>query len=223
MTDQDGPELADVRRYGRRLVHKFVDQAREADRPTLASLITEHLGVPADQLPVADQQWPPYEHVNVQAALDAWLAEPGRAHRLVGIAGYRHRGSLGIADLLGQLPEEAKYGARPGNVSRTSLPTGPDGESRECLRVAIVLAEDADSRCAILFRGPDGEDGRENASVEVIASGDGEAARIVARLRDLAVEHNVYRRQVVSFGRNMFGHHGSILRFHHREPMAPDE
>ena len=137
-----GPELADVGRYGRRLVTRFVEQAREADRPRFASMLTEHLGRPADQLPVAEQQWPAYEHVNVQAALDAWLAEPGREHQIVGVAGHRHHGSLGFVDLLGMTPEEAKYGARPGNVLRTALPSGPDGQTRECLRVAIVLASD---------------------------------------------------------------------------------
>jgi hypothetical protein len=223
MTDQPGPELADVRRYGRRLVTRFVDKAREADRPTLASLLTEHLGVPADRLPVAEQQWPAYEHVNVQAALDAWLAEPGREHRLIGVAGYRHRGSLGLGDLLGQLPEEARYGPRPGNVSRTSLPTGPDGETRECLRVAVVLVTDAGGRSALLFRGPDPEDGRDSATVEVIAVREGAAAEVAARLAVLAVERNVYRGQVVSFGRQMFGRHGSFLRFHRREPLAAGE
>ncbi len=223
MSDQAGPELADVRRYGRRMVTRFVDKAREAERPTLATLLTTHLGLPADRLPVADQQWPAYEHVNVQAALDAWLAEPGREHEVVGIAGYRHRGSMGLADMLGQLPEEAKYGPRPGNVARTSLPAGPDGETRECLRVAIVLASDAEGRCAILFRGPDSEDGRDSTTVEVIADKEGAGAAIAARLADLAVEHNVYRGQVVSFGQSIFGRHGSILRFHHREPLSAEE
>ena len=190
-------------------------------------MLTEHLGRPADQLPVAEQQWPAYEHVNVQAALDAWLAEPGREHQVIGVAGHRHHGSLGFVDLLGMTPEEAKYGARPGNVLRTALPSGPDGQTRECLRVAIVLASDESAegatRSAILFRSADPEQGRELMTVEVLASRDGAAAEIAGRLRDLALEHNVYRGQVVSFGRNMFGHHGSILRFHHREPLAPDE
>ena len=226
MSDQSGPELADVRRYGRRLVTRFVDQAREADRPQFGTMLTAHLGVPADRLPVAEQQWPAYEHVNVQAALDAWLEEPGREHRLVGVAGYRHRGSMGLADLLGQLPEEAKYGPRPGNVLRTSLPIGPDGQTSECLRVAIVLVSDGDNgdgRSAILFRGPDPEDGREVTTIEVIASREGAGAAIASRLTDLAVEHNVYRGQVVSFGRTMFGRQGSFLRFHRRESLTAGE
>ena len=227
MTDPSGAELADLGRYGRRLMTRFVEQAREADRPRFASMLTDHLGRPADQLPVAEQQWPAYEHVNVQAALDAWLAEPGREHQVIGVAGHRHHGSLGFVDLLGMTPEEAKYGARPGNVLRTALPSGPDGQTRECLRVAIVLASDHSAegaaKSAILFRSADPEQGRELMTVEVLASRDGAAAEIAGRLRDLALEHNVYRGQVVSFGRNMFGHHGSILRFHHREPLAPDE
>ena len=223
MTDPSGPELADVGRYGRRLMTRFVEQAREADRPRFASMLTEHLGRPADQLPVAEQQWPAYEHVNVQAALDAWLAEPGREHQIVGVAGHRHHGPLGFVELLGMTPEEAKYGARPGNVLRTALPSGPDGQTRECLRVAIVLASDGDTKSAILLRSADPEQGRELMTVEVLASREGAGAEIAARLRDLAIEHNVYRGQVVSFGRNMFGQHGSILRFHHREPLAADE
>ena len=102
MSEQPRPELADVRRYGRRLMTRFVDQAREADRPQFGTMLTEHLGLPADRLPVAEQQWPAYEHVNVQAALDAWLSEADRSHRLIGLSDYRHRGPFGLADLLGR-------------------------------------------------------------------------------------------------------------------------
>ena len=225
MSDGAAPEVADLGRYGRRLVSRFVEKAREAERPRFATMLTDHLGMPADGLPVAEQQWPSYEHVNVQAALDAWLAEPGRTHHVVGVAGLRHHGPVGIADLLGMTPEESKYGARPGNVLRTALPTGPDGETRECLRTAIVFVTEADgSRVAVLFRCPDPEQGRDSMTIEVIASRDGAGAEIAARLRDLAIEHNVYRGQVVSFGRTMFGYHpGTVLTFHHREPLDPAE
>jgi hypothetical protein len=225
MSDGAAPEVADLGRYGRRLVSRFVEKAREADRPRFATMLTDHLGVPADGLPVAEQQWPSYEHVNVQAALDAWLGEPGRTHHVVGVAGLRHHGPVGIADLLGMTPEESKYGARPGNVLRTALPTGPDGQTRECLRTAIVFVTEADgSRVAILFRCPDPEQGRDSMTIEVIASRDGAGSQIAARLRDLAIEQNVYRGQVVSFGRTMFGYHpGTALTFHHREPLDPAE
>ena len=71
--DDPRPELSDIPRYGRMLVRRFVTQARAAEQPTFRSLITEHLGVSTDDLPVVEEHWPAYEHVNVQAALDAWL------------------------------------------------------------------------------------------------------------------------------------------------------
>jgi ATPase family protein associated with various cellular activities (AAA) len=215
------PELADVGRYGRRLVRRFVATAREGERPRFDVIIGEHLGVPVDRLPIAEANWPRYEHVNVQAALDAWLAEPGRAHQLVGVTGYRHRGPFGLSDLLVST-EEPFHVPRPGNVARVSLPTGPDGQTRECLRAAVVLVTEGEERSALLVRGADPDNERMSVSVEVVSNVDDAGPRIVAALRDLAIEHNVYRGQVVSFGRGVFGDHGSILRFHHRQPLDPD-
>ena len=50
-----GPELADVRRYGRRLVRRFVAQARADERPTFRSIVADHLGVAVDDLPVTEE------------------------------------------------------------------------------------------------------------------------------------------------------------------------
>jgi hypothetical protein len=47
---------------------------------------------------VASGSWERYDHVNVQAGLDAWLAEPGRSHEIAGITGFRHQ-TFGLADL----------------------------------------------------------------------------------------------------------------------------
>src|SRR4051794_5379520 len=149
----DGFELADVGRYGRSLVRRFVSQARAADRPTLRSIIGDHLGVPAHELPVVEESWPAYEQVNVQVALDHWLADPARAHELVGLTGYRHRGPFGLSDLLNADPFDF-HGVRPGNVTRVSLPSGPGGETRERLRAAVVLVAEGEHRLAPLVRGP---------------------------------------------------------------------
>src|SRR5882762_6798878 len=59
--------------------------------PGLADLLTGHLGPDAVLLPVTTVTWPSYEHVNVQGALDRWLARNGAPYRLVGLAGFRHR------------------------------------------------------------------------------------------------------------------------------------
>lgn len=213
------PELGDVGRYGRRLVRRFVTQAREGEHPRFYALIAEHLQTTTDRLPVTEEHWPGYEHVNVQSALDAWLGEPGRSHRLVGVTGYRHRGPFGISDLMSSTDLEALHGPRPGNVSRVTLPIGPDGETRECLRAAVILVVEGDERSALLLLGADPDDERRGVSIEIVGNRDDAGHRIAAALRELTVRHNVHRGQVISFGQSVFGEHGAILRFHQRHRM----
>ena len=221
--DGPAPRLSDVGRYGRYVVRRFVSKARAADQPTFRSVLTEHLGRPVHELPVAVEQWPAYEHVNVQGALDVVLEEHGERARILGVAGHRHHGPFGIADLLGDDPMYEMRGPRPGNVTRISLPSGPGGETRECLRVAVVLLEADEDRIAVLFRGPDPESGSSEVTVEIIANRPASAERLGRRLRQLALEHNVYRGHVVSFGRSMFGERGSLLRFRERPTMSREE
>ena len=211
------PELADLRRYGRRLVDRWVQQAREAERPTFRGIVREFLETETGQLPVTEEHWPAYEHVNVQAALDAWLE--GREHRVIGVTGYRHRGPFGMAELIAGDDGEGWGGPRPGNVARVTLPSGPDGETRECLRCAVILATDGDDRVALLYRGSDADDDHRKVSAEIVSDNPEAGGRVAARLRQLSLEHNVYRGQVVSFGHAMFGERGSVLRFHHRQQV----
>ena len=219
---EGGPELADLRRFGRSVVNRFVASARQVDAPTFRSLVSEHLDTGVDDLPAVSESWPAYEHVNVQAALDAWTAAPGRTQRVVGVAEYRHRGGFGLADLIGQRPEH--FGIRPGNVTRVSRPAGPDGETRECLRAAVLLLTDGDDRLAVLFRGPDDEDHSQRSTVVEVMAARVEAAQALAKeLRRLALELNVHRGRVVSFGASMFGERSSVLRFHRRPAMSEDD
>ncbi len=209
------PELADVGRYGRRLLTRWVQQAREADRPTFRRIVGDYLEVATDHLPITEEHWPAYEHVNVQAALDAWLAD--REHRVIVVTGYRHRGPFGMAELIGASDLDGFHTPRPGNIARVTLPSGPDGETRECLRAVVVLATDDAARVAVLFRGSDADDEHRKVSVEVVSDRPESGPRVAARLRELSVRHNVYRGQVVSFGHSMFGERGSVLRFHRRQ------
>jgi hypothetical protein len=222
--DDEAAQLSDVSRYGRYVMRRFVSKARTVDQPTFRSLLIEFLGGQVHGLPITVEQWPAYEHVNVQGALDVVVGEQGDRARVIGVAGHRHQGPFGIADLLGDDLGWAMHGPRPGNVSRISLPSGPTGETRECLRVALLLLEnDEDDRIAVLFRGPDPERGSSELTLEIVAQRPGSAEMFGKRLRQLALEHNVYRGQVVSFGRSMFGERGSLLRFRERPTMSRDE
>jgi ATPase family associated with various cellular activities (AAA) len=216
------PELADVGRLLRRAMHGVVGAARAGEHSTLARVLVEHLGTD-DELEVVAESWPAYEHVNVQAGLDAWSAEEGRRTELVGVVGWQHR-PFGLAELLGQEPDlHERFGPRPGTASRVNLASGPDGEVRACLQCALLLVTEEDVRSAVLIRGPEAEMGRPVVTVQIASTGAGRAAATAAEIRRLALERNVFRGQVLSFGGDVFGHGEALLNFHRRPVMGAEQ
>jgi ATP-dependent 26S proteasome regulatory subunit len=60
-------------------------------------------------------------------------------------------------------------------------------------------------------------------TLEIISNRPAAADDLGHRLRRLTLERNVYRGQVVSFGRSMFGERGSLMRFRERPTMSAEE
>ncbi len=224
---QAGQELADVFRLGRRLLRRAVLAARAQDQ--LQRLLFDHLGPGWASLPVVTGSWPAYDHVNVQIGLDAWLAAPGREHVLAGITGFRHV-SFGLGDLAqsgGLDPSIGQLGV--GSVAFAPVPAGPAGQTRACVRCGLYLIEDTGARLAVLLRGP-GEHGPGEVSLEVAGGDQERAMHVLDEVQRLAIEHNVYRGQVVVFGGEMFGPgQAGPLSFLHRprvdrsEVVLPDD
>jgi hypothetical protein len=215
------PELADVSRLVRRGVRAVVGAARAGERPTLTRILLEHLGAAAG-LDVVEETWPHYEHVNVQAGLDAWLAEPARTWSLVGVVGYQHF-QFGLGELLAGEDTPHPHGPRPGSPATVNVACGPDGEVRPCVRCGIYLVTEGDTRTAVLLLGAAEEFGRPRISVQVVST-DPQAARQAAEeIRAAALEHNVFRGQVLSFGQEIFGHGETFLHFHRRPDLGADQ
>jgi hypothetical protein len=211
-------EVADAGRLFRRARRGLIGLARADEKDTLSRRLWRHLGGRADTLPVVAESWPAYEQVNVQVALDTWLA--GKDAELVGVVGFHHR-DFGLADLLFEIPDA--YGPRPGNLARRAEPAGPDGETVECLQCAIVLVTDGARRTALLVREADPSMGLQAFTVQTLSTDPAYAATVGAQLRTLAVTHNVFRGQVLSFGADVFRHGNSLLRFHRRPVLAEDQ
>ncbi len=221
-TDDDRIRLSDVGKLATRYRRRIIGAARAADRPTFAGLIREHLGVPLEGAEVVEESWPSYDLVNVQLGLNAWLGGPGgpgplRTHRLVGLAHHRHR-EFGLTDLLQRDRED--YGPAPGNVSWTNLASGPDGQVQPAVRAGLYLVTDGETRSAVLVLAADPESGMGAAQLHVVANRPGAASEVAAEIRRLALLHNVYRGQVISFGRDMFGERGAALQFHRRPSLS---
>ncbi len=212
-------ELADAVRLVRRASRGLVGVARADLVVTLPGLLRGHLGPDAAGLPVVEDSWPSYEHVNVQTALDVWLAAPGVEHDLVGVIGFQHR-QFGLAELLAADGGQDPYGPRPGNVARVNVATGPDGRVLACVQCAVYLVTDGPHRVALLVREADPSSGQLLVTVQVVSSDPDHAGTVTKRLRELAVTHNVFRGQVLSFGNQVFGHGQTLLQFHRRAELT---
>lgn len=215
------PELADVGRLAKRLLARTVATARAEDE-SASRLLSDHLGIAgqAAALPVAKGSWPAYDRVNVQTAVDAWLAVPGREHRLVGLTQYRHR-DFGLPDLL----HRGNHWAPPlGSVETESLPAGPGGLTRPCVQCGVYLTSDANGQAAVLVRGPEPHGMQQGVSVEVVSTPAARSTQIVSEIRQLSIEHNVFRGHVVEFSEEVFGGDGSaLLSFLERPEVARDQ
>lgn len=211
------PELADIGRITRRLVTRTVAAAR-AEEQSVGRLLAGHLGAQVAALPVAKAIWPGYDQVNVQTGVNAWLADPGRTHTLVGLTHYRHR-DFSMSDLL----QAHRHGPGIGSVETEALPAGPGDDTLPCVACGLYLVEDAGGRAVILLRGPE-EHGGDDVQVEVAADSPDRAPELVAEIRRLSVEHNVFRGHVIAFGDEVFGHHrGALLSFVDRPEVARDQ
>ena len=214
------PELADVGRLARRFVQRTVATARAEDE-SVYRLLTEHLGPEAATLPVAKASWPAYDRVNVQIGLEAWLAQPGRAHQLAGLTQYRHR-EFGLTDLL---QERGMRSPGLGGVETEAEPAGPGGVTKACVQCALYLVSDADGPAVLLMRGPQDHGMSEGVDLEVVCADADRGQAVIAAIRRLSLEHNVFRGQVIAFGGEVFGRHrgGSLLSFLDRPSIGRDQ
>ncbi len=217
------PELADLGRLARRGLRAVIGAARAGERPRLSRILADHLGAGAEAYDVVEETWPGYDHVNVQAGLDAWLADPRRSWELVGIANFQHA-MFGLGDLLagGEGPHDP-MGLRPGNPATVNLACGPDGEVRPCQRCAAYLVTEGDVRAVLLLRGASPEFGNERVSLQIVSNDPSAAGRVATEIRAAALEHNVFRGKVLSFGQEVFGHGQTLLKFHRRPQLTADQ
>jgi hypothetical protein len=194
--------------------------AARAEEASVQRLLADHLGPGAAGMPVASGTWPRYDHVNVQAGLDAWLAAEGREHEIAGLTGFRHS-DFGLADLIQPGAWVRHIGL--GNVTRATLPAGPGGQTRPCVQCALYLVTDADGPLVLLVRGPDEHGASQQVTVEAACGDAGRGQRVLDEVRRLSVQHNVFRGHVIAFGGEVFGEGGALLSFLDRPRVSRDE
>jgi hypothetical protein len=200
------PELADIARLAQRLVSRAVEAARVPERP-LRRLLLDHLGENAASLPTVSASWQPFDHVNVQIALDTWLAaSPVRQHEVVGVTGVgmmRHM-DVSIGDFI--MPARDGLGrAGAGGVITTALPCGPGGQTRACVSNGIYLVHDGDVPLAIMLQPSDRGPMHAEVVLQIAGADIRRIEAVLDEIRRLAAERSVFRGQVISLEPEVFG------------------
>jgi len=214
----DDDELSNFASLFQRFLQRMAETGHEQSSSELRSLVDDHLRSDSSGLPVVASMFMPFDHVNVQTALSAYLSDDDTTHTILGLSGQaRHHGSF--ADIL----EMGRFaGVRVGKADLVELPVGPD-ETLACVQFGVFLIARSDRRLAVLVRGPDEHGSNQGVTLEVLSSDQDAARAFLAELRSLMAELNVFRGQVLSFGESPFGHMavGPIV-FHHRPTLGRD-
>jgi hypothetical protein len=187
MLDQAPDEAAREFAAAFRLFLDWIHSSDGAAVNEVSVLVRDYLEDDGAQQSVVTRELAPFEHVNLQTALDAWSVRPGRMVEVRGIALPPHYGGLSLQQLV------AGEGMPPLRLTApalTDLPNGP-GSTLGCLRLALLLVADEHGRYIVMIQAPN--EHHEALEIEVAGLPVDLAQRLLAELDELRSELNVYR------------------------------
>jgi ATPase family associated with various cellular activities (AAA) len=153
----------------------------------VTALVRDFLGPDGCEHSVVTRDLPPFEHVNLQTAVDAWSAHTGRTVEVRGIAMPPHYGDVALQQLV---VGESLPPLRLTAPALIDLPNGP-GSTLACLRMALLLVSDQRGRYVVMIQGP--SDHHPGLDVEIAGLPVSVAQSLLAELDQLRAELNVYR------------------------------
>src|SRR5215831_8378961 len=167
----------------------FLDWVYSAAREDneVSALVRDFLGPDGVHHSVVTRELPPFEHVNLQTAVEAWSAREDRTVEVRGIAMPSHYGGLSLQQLVAG---EALPPLRLTAPALADLPNGP-GTTLGCLRLALLLVTDQHSRYVVMIQAAN--EHHPSLQIEVAGLPVHLAQRLLAELDRLRAELNVYR------------------------------
>jgi hypothetical protein len=178
-------------RFRRFLEWVHSDDGRDGHGNEVVALLAGFLGAEGVERSAVARSLSPFEHVNLQAALDAWVDEPGREAVVHGVTLPPHYGGVTLGQLLGG------EGLPPLQLSAPSLVDLPNGprSTLACLLMAVLLVSDDRGRYVVMINGPSEHD--PNLELEIAGLPVDKAQAVHSRLADLRRELNVYRGHIL--------------------------
>jgi hypothetical protein len=195
-SDSEAREFATAFRAFLEWVHSEQDARTRSE---VAALVSDFLGGGASGLSVVARSLPVFEQVNLQTALNAWSAEPGRDVAVHGISIPPHHPPVSLQQLI------TGVGMAPLRLSAPALVDLPNGPTSTlaCLRLAALLVSDEHGRYVVMVIGP--SEHHQGLSVEIAGLSVDAAQAVHARLGELRHALNVYRGHVIEVGLSPMG------------------
>jgi hypothetical protein len=180
----------------KRLADWAAEHAPEPE-PVVRRRLREHLGADPRAMPIVSRALAQWDRPNFQVAIDAW--SQGRDVELVGLPvtqGYR----AGLAELVRGSPFLANL--EPSVPEYVTIPLG-EHESITCVESGFWLVRDVEGPRVVMLKSVDRGMG-EDLGLEVMAVDRERAERVLAELRKLMSERNVYRGRVLELRSRYF-------------------
>ena len=189
----------------RRFIEWVHQTADEGQHNEAAALIAGFLDPGGTDHSVVSRTLPAFEHVNLQAALDAWSALPGRTVEVHGILLPPHH-SIMLQQVVSA--DMAFVRLRLTAPALVDLPNGP-ASTLGCLKLALLLVTDARGRYVIMVQSP--SDQHPSLEVEIAGLPVADAQAVLGELDKLRQELNVYRGHLLDVTLSPMG--GVVLTF----------
>jgi hypothetical protein len=185
----------------------------------LQEAIEDHLGVTAAGLPVVEQVFDSAEHPNLQLALEV-LAGRSDDSQLFGLSiEMTHWVGFGLTNLASPQPHAPAFA--PIAPVYVNVPVGVD-TTMPCVSLGLwLLYHDGEPVVVLQSMGDPHRGIPSGVKIEAMAADRAVAVSMLADLQTLALAHNVYRGQMLSFTFSQWGSFG--LEFHQRPCVGRDD
>ncbi|MBZ0184967.1 MAG: ATP-binding protein, partial [Candidatus Obscuribacterales bacterium] len=194
--------------------------------------IKSHLGLDPSNLPVITEQFPAYNHANVQLGMDEYVSTNGRNATSMGIQG----GSLlsfrdvNLSSLVAKDSWTSMFGIgtyKEGPITHSTFHLEGE-ETMKCVQKALYLVKNDTQPIAVLVRESDNMFGASSGIfVECMAAENNIADGFIKELKAIIKEKNVYRGKILSLSQTEDPSGGSSgqtgLKFHTVSPVTREQ
>jgi hypothetical protein len=184
----------------------------EPSPPALADKITTFLGADPTPMTILKEGFLERDLPNLQLAFERYLAGPGRSAEQVGYLVDHDNPGFGLAMILARQRWQI---ISEGPVHYRSVELA-GGARLQCLQKGLYLMRDGDVKAVALLQASEMHYyGASPITLEILCPQPAHAESILAELRRLANERNIYRGHVISLGAKS----ADDIRFHDLPPI----